>query len=129
MIIDYFFEILSWISIILGSFLILLGALGFFRFPEFWSRLHAASVIDSGGMILIIVGMSIQAGLTLVTIKLIFIAIFLVITGPTATHAIANAAMISGLGFDLNRKSRIGLTDKIEERNNQKTSGEGKVGT
>ena len=87
----------SWTSIILGSFLVLLGSAGFFRFPDFWSRLHAASIIDSGGMILIVLGMAFQAGFTLVTVKLGLIAIFLIITGPTATHAIANAARVSGL--------------------------------
>ena len=90
-------NVVSWASIILGSFLVLLGSVGFFRFPDFWARLHAASIIDSGGMILIILGMAFQAGFTLVTVKLVLIAIFLIITGPTATHAIANAARVSGL--------------------------------
>ena len=80
--------------------MVLLGSIGFFRFPDFWSRLHAASVIDSGGMILIVLGMAFQAGLTLVTVKLALIAVFLIITGPTATHAIANAARVSGLTVD-----------------------------
>ena len=97
MIFELFINIVSWVLILLGSGLVLIGSFGFFRFPDFWSRLHAASVIDSGGMILIIVGMCFQAGLTLITVKLVLIAIFLVITGPTATHAVANAASVSGL--------------------------------
>ena len=97
MILELLINILSWVLILLGSGLVLIGSFGFFRFPDFWSRLHAASVIDSGGMILIIVGMCFQAGLTLITVKLVLIAIFLVITGPTATHAVANAASVSGL--------------------------------
>ena len=97
---DLFINVVSWASIVLGSFLVLLGSIGFFRFPDFWSRLHAASVIDSGGMILIVLGMAFQAGFTLVTVKLALIAIFLIITGPTATHAIANAARVSGLTVD-----------------------------
>tara|TARA_A100001015_G_C14873121_1_gene665212 strand:+ start:762 stop:1133 length:372 start_codon:yes stop_codon:yes gene_type:complete len=95
--IDFVFSVVSWISIILGCFLILTGSIGFFRFRDFWSRLHAASVTDSGGMLLLILGMCLQSGFTLVTVKLIFMAIFLLITGPTATHAIANAAFVSGL--------------------------------
>ena len=97
MILELLINIVSWVLILLGSGLVLIGSFGFFRFPDFWSRLHAASVIDSGGMILIIVGMCFQAGLTLITVKLVLIAIFLVITGPTATHAVANAASVSGL--------------------------------
>ena len=97
MIINSFIGLLSWVSILMGSGLVLLGSIGFFRLPDFWTRLHAASVIDSGGMILIVLGMSLHAGLSLVTVKLILIAVFLIITGPTATHAVANAAKVSGL--------------------------------
>ncbi len=63
------------------------SAVGILRFPDFWARLHAASVGDSGGMILLIAGMCLQSGLTLITVKLVAIGIFLFITGPTATHA------------------------------------------
>ncbi len=97
MTVELLLNILSWLLILLGSGLILIGSFGFFRLPDFWSRLHAASVIDSGGMISIILGMCFQAGLSLVTVKLFLIAIFLIITGPTATHAVANAALVSGL--------------------------------
>ena len=90
-------EALSWILILGGSALLLVGALGTLRFPDFWSRLHAVSVSDSGGMILLTAGMILQSGLTLVTVKLVLIGAFLFITGPTATHAVANAALVSGL--------------------------------
>ena len=87
----------SWALIVSGSIFVIIGAFGIWRFPDFWSRLHAASIIDSAGMILLFAGMSVQAGLTLVTVKLIIIGIFLFITGPTSTHAVANAALVSGL--------------------------------
>ena len=103
MILEILLNIASWSFILTGSALVLIGSFGFFRFPDFWSRLHAASVIDSGGMILIVLGMCFQAGLTLITVKLFLILIFLVITGPTATHSIANAALVAGLG----RRSRF----------------------
>lgn len=89
--------ILSWILIIAGSAFTLVGALGILRFPDFWSRLHAASVTDSAGVILLLAGMSIQAGWTLIAAKLVIIFAFLFITGPTSTHAVANAALVSGL--------------------------------
>ena len=88
----YIVEGLSWILILTGSFLTVTGAFGMVRFPNFWSRIHASSVIDSGGVILLLLGMCLQAGWTLVTAKLIFILIFMFITGPTAAHAIAHAA-------------------------------------
>ena len=88
---------LSWFFILSGSFFVIVGAFGTLRLPDFWSRLHAASITDSAGVILLLLGMCMQAGFTLVTVKLIIIFLFLFITGPTATHAIANAALVSGL--------------------------------
>lgn len=88
-------DILSWVLIVTGGAFAIIGALGSLRFPDFWSRLHAASVTDSAGMILLLAGMCLQSGFTLITVKLILIGIFLFITGPTSTHAVANAAMIS----------------------------------
>lgn len=90
-------EILSWVMIVGGGALTAIGALGMLRFPDFWARLHAASVSESGGMLLLLAGMCLQAGFSLVTAKLVIIGLFLVVTGPTATHAIANAALVSGL--------------------------------
>lgn len=90
-------EIASWTLILSGSFFTIIGAVGTLRFPDFWSRLHAASITDSGGVLLIFAGMCVQSGFTLITVKLIIIGVFLLITGPTSTHAIANAALVSGL--------------------------------
>ena len=89
-------DILGWILILSGSAFLLIGAWGTVKFPDFWSRLHAVSVADSAGMILLSLGMCVQAGFTLVTVKLIIMMLFLIITGPTATHAVANAALMSG---------------------------------
>lgn len=90
-------DILSWVFIVSGSFFAVVGAAGILRFPDFWSRLHAASISDSAGVILLLLGMAMQAGLTLITVKLFIILAFLFITGPTSTHAVANAALVSGL--------------------------------
>jgi len=82
-------DVISWLSLLAGGFFLLVGSLGMVRLPDFWARLHAASVIDSAGIGLLILGMALQAGFTLVTIKLFLIVLFLLVTGPTATHAIA----------------------------------------
>ena len=89
-------DILAWIAILSGSVFLIIGAWGTVKFPDFWSRLHAVSVTDSAGMLLLTLGMCLHSGLTLITVKLIIIGIFLFITGPTATHAVANAALVSG---------------------------------
>jgi len=95
--VDVFLNFLCWILIISGSFFVIVGAFGTYRFPDFWSRLHAASITDSAGVILLLIGMGVYSGLTLITFKLLVIGLFLFITGPTSTHAVANAALVSGL--------------------------------
>ena len=90
-------QFLSWTFILGGTFFTVVGAIGTLRFPDFWARLHAASVTESAGVVLLLAGLCLHAGWTLVTVKLIFIGVFLFITGPTSTHAIANAALVSGL--------------------------------
>ena len=89
--------VLSWGCIIAGSLFMLIGAFGTLRMPNFWARLHAASITDSGGMILLVIGMCLHSGFSLITVKLLIIGVFLFITGPTSTHAIANAALVTGL--------------------------------
>ena len=89
-------DIASWVSFATGGFFLLIGSLGMLRLPDFWSRLHAASVIDSAGAGLILLGMMLQTGFTLITLKTLIIVGFLFITGPTASHAVANAAFVSG---------------------------------
>ena len=90
-------DIASWIAFALGSFFLIVGAIGMIRLPDFWSRLHGAGVIDTAGAELILLGMAFQAGLTQTTIKLGLIGLFLFFTSPTGTHAVANAAFIAGI--------------------------------
>ena len=113
-------DILSWICILAGSFFMVVAAVGCIRFPDFWSRLHAVSVGDSGGMILLILGMCLQSGFTLVTVKLIIIGLFIFITGPTATHAVANAALVTGwrprFGKDIEPEADIPYSNTPEPK-------------
>ncbi len=88
--------VIYWLSAFLlttGCLFCLIGALGLMKMPSFITRVHAASLIDSFGAILIISGLILHAGLTLTTIKLIMILLFLLITGPTAIHALVNTAI------------------------------------
>jgi len=90
-------DILGWAFILSGSIFMLIGAIGALRFPDFWTRLHAVSVTDTGGVLLLTAGMVMQSPEWLIAVKLVFIGVFLFITGPTASHAVANAALVSGL--------------------------------
>jgi len=88
----------------LGAFLCMFGgvstviaAVGVLRFPDFYTRMHAASVTDTLGALTLLVGMAFLAPDFLIVFKLGMIGVFLVLTGPTSTHAIANAAYKAGL--------------------------------
>ncbi|MDA9088578.1 monovalent cation/H(+) antiporter subunit G [Amylibacter sp.] len=104
-------QLIAWALILLGSVMVIIGALGSLRFPDFWSRLHAASVTDSGGVILLLLGMGIHSGFNLITFKLFLIGAFLFITGPTSSHAVANAALVSGAKPSKKNKMKLVTKD------------------
>ena len=90
-------NIYSWMAIISGAVFIITGAYGAYKAPGFWIRLQSVSLIESLGAFLILIGLGLQSGFTFVTVKILIIGIFLFITGPTSTHALANAAFSSGV--------------------------------
>lgn len=91
-----FLDIASWVLLTLGGISVLIGGIGALRLPDLYTRMHAASVTDSLGALLILVGIMLQAGLSLATIKLAAILLFLLLTSPTASYALAAAARIAG---------------------------------
>ncbi len=93
-------DILSWVLLTAGGAFVLVGGIGALRMPNLYTRMHAASVTDTMGAVLVIAGVMLQAGLSLVTIKLAAILIFLLITGPTASYALASAALLAGIKPD-----------------------------
>ncbi|MBT8434398.1 MAG: monovalent cation/H(+) antiporter subunit G [Gammaproteobacteria bacterium] len=82
----------------IGGVFVFIGGLGALRMPDLYTRMHAASITASIGPVLIITGIMLQAGLSLASIKLAAILLFLVLTGPTASNALASAALLSGIG-------------------------------
>ena len=90
-------SIIGWILLVSGSFFCFVGALGLIRFPDFYSRVHAAGVLDSLGAILVLLGLMTQSQDFLVIIKLMLILVFMIITGPTAVHALARAAKLNDI--------------------------------
>jgi multicomponent Na+:H+ antiporter subunit G len=91
------FDVISWALLIGGSFFIFTGAVGLLRLPEFFTRIHSAGVTDTLGAGLMLAGMLLQSGAWIVAAKLVLIFLFMIITGPTATHALAKAALHGGL--------------------------------
>lgn len=90
-------DILSWICLLAGSAVVLVGTAGLIRLPDVYCRMHGTGMTDTMGAFLILLGMALQTELDIVTVKLGLIFVFLMITSPTATHALAQAAMTSGV--------------------------------
>jgi multicomponent Na+:H+ antiporter subunit G len=90
---DLVLDILSWVCLPGGAIFLLIGAIGVLRFPDFYTRLHAVSICDTLGAGLILLGLMLQGGLSLVTVKLLLIFYFMVFTGPSAVYALAEAAL------------------------------------
>jgi multicomponent Na+:H+ antiporter subunit G len=86
-------EVMSWVSLLVGGLLVITGGIGVLRFPDLYTRMHAASVTDTGGAGLVLFGLMLQAGLTLVTVKLVLILWFLLFTSPVSSHVLAKAAL------------------------------------
>ncbi|MCH8811826.1 MAG: monovalent cation/H(+) antiporter subunit G [Gemmatimonadetes bacterium] len=86
-------DVLSWIFILGGLFFIVVGGVGVLRFPDVYTRLHAAGMTDTMGAGLVLIGLSFQSGGWLITVRLLMIWAFLLFTSPIATHALARAAL------------------------------------
>jgi len=102
-------EILMWFFVIAGSILLIIGAIGILRMPDFYSRIHPAGITDTMGAWLVLVGLMFASASWLVTVKLVMLLLFLAITSPLAGHALAKAAYMRGLkpllGHELAREA------------------------
>ena len=99
-------HVASTILISLGVLFLLLGAVGILRFPDCYTRLHAAGKCDTLGSLLIVSGLAFYHGVSLESAKILFIAVFIFLTSPTATHAIARAALRNKLPLWTKAQSR-----------------------
>ena len=119
---DLILDSLSWILFVLGGFFICTGAIGVLRFPDFYTRLHAAGITDTLGADLILLAMALQSDNWLTIVKLFIMFIFLTLTSPVSTHAIAHAAWATGM------KPRLGTKLDYAEKENADVINE-KAGT
>ena len=116
-------DLASWFFFIVGSAFLLIGAIGIIRLPDVFSRMHGAGIIDTMGTAMLFSGMLLQAGLTIVSIKLFLILLFLMFTSPTSTHALARAALDAGLkplvgndALDVKKLAKIKKVNKERKR-------------
>lgn len=90
-------DLVSWICILVGAAAALIGGYGLLRLPDVFARMHGAGMIDTLGLGAILVGLMVQSGLTLVTVKLFLILMFVFFTSPMSTHALARACLNAGV--------------------------------
>ena len=95
--------VVSWICLVGGAYFSVIGGIGIVRLPEFYSRMHGGGITDTLGAGLIVVGLIFQAGISLVTFKLLAILFFLTVTSPSSCHALARSALAHGLQPVLDR--------------------------
>ena len=90
-------NIISWGLIVFGAFFMISGSLGILRMPDFFTRLHPAGLTDSFGAPLILLGVAVHFGFSLLSGKIILLVLLLLITNPTATHVLSQAAIVAKL--------------------------------
>ena len=102
---EFFINILSWFLLVGGSLFCVIGTVGLLRMPDPFTRLHAASIIDSLGFLMIMIGLICQSGLTLTALRLGIVIFLIIFTSPVASHAIANAMKHKNIKPVLNEDS------------------------
>jgi len=114
---DVVLEIISFALMGLGAVMLIIGGVGLIRLNDVFTRMHAAGIIDTLGAGAVLAGLMIQGGLGIVTIKLVLIVVFILFTSPTATHALARAALNGGVHPQL---------DETDAKGQGQNGGEGK---
>ena len=95
--IDVLLTYASGLLLLLGVFFMLTGAVGLLRFPDFYSRMHAAGITDTLAAFLVLSGLMLAAGWSIALFKLALIMLFIFFTSPTASHALARSAQLSAM--------------------------------
>ena len=111
---DSVISISSVLCLLLGSFLCISGGVGILRFPDFYTRMHAVGVTDTIAAGMILVGLMLHNTDSLalldpdsfVRLKLLLILLLTLFISPTASHALAKAALHSGLSPLLDNRNK-----------------------
>ena len=100
----------SGLFLLIGSFLCLTGGIGILRFPDFYTRMHAVGVTETLATAMILIGLILYSPDFLVDVKLLIILLMTLFLSPTASHALANAAMNDELSTQKDSKPNSELT-------------------
>jgi len=88
---------IAYLFIFLGLVFIFFGTLGIIRFPDIYTRLQTSSKCDAAGAVALFVGLMVREGLDLLSLRILIILVFLLLTNPVASHAIVRSAAIRGI--------------------------------
>ena len=87
------------LMVLAGVAFCIFGGIGMLRLPDFYTRTHAASLTDGIGAGLVLWGLILVSGFTLTSVKLLMVAVLILVTSPTASHALVKAAYAAGVGW------------------------------
>ena len=104
--------VLAMVLILGGVFFLTVSCIGLIRLPDFYSRAHAIGKSETLGAMLLFGGLAVYNGLTLSTVKVLVILVFVLITTPAAIHAISRSALISGLQPWTKKRKQVGETTR-----------------
>jgi len=93
---------------VIGTLFFLVGTIGVLRLPDFFCRTHAATKCDTVGAGSLLLALAIYNGPDVSTLKIVVLAGLVLLSSPTAGHAIARAAYRTGF--------RPWVDDKERER-------------
>lgn len=99
-------EVASGVLLLAGSLFALTGGVGLLRFPDFYTRAHAAGLTDSAGATLFLLGLLLRLPDASTIVRLLLIMAFLLITTPTATQALTHAALNDGVTIPAERREQ-----------------------
>ncbi len=88
-----FIDFISGALLLGGAVFVIIGGVGLLRMPDFYTRIHAAGITDTLGASAVLLGLALQAGWDLMSVKLVIILAFVLLTSPTASHSLAKAAL------------------------------------
>jgi multicomponent Na+:H+ antiporter subunit G len=83
---------------VIGSFFLLVGTIGLIRLPDVFTRMHATTQSDTLGLGLVLIGLMIEQGFELTSLKILFVIIFLWLANPNAANFIARK-QVEKLGY------------------------------
>lgn len=121
-----FFVILSITLIVTGLVFFIGAAVGLLRFPDFYTRMHAAGKGDTLSSLLVLLGLAVYQlkdfhGLShdwpilLVIVKILAISVFILVTSPTSTHALMDAGWEDGVEPTIHKGSSNHLAEDCKE--------------